>query len=54
MVKGKVRDELLLAWAESDDYKKGRHQEKDNTRDNNTHTDEVKKNQDLALDRHVP
>ena len=53
MAKRNVTDEQLLAWAKPNDYKKGPHREKDNTRDNDWFIDKVKKNQDTLLDRYV-
>jgi hypothetical protein len=52
MTKRKAAAEELEARPESNGYKRGAHQEKDNTRDNGKHNKKAKRNQDSVLNRY--
>lgn len=43
----------LLAQAEANGYKRGKHTEKDEVRDCHKHVEKTKKDQDAALHRYV-
>jgi len=48
-----VTADELLARAEANGYKKGKHKEKDEVRNHHKHVDNTKKDQNMVLDRYM-
>jgi hypothetical protein len=53
MGRRRVTADELLARAEANGYKKGKHKEKDAVRNRHKHVDNTKKDQNMVLDRYV-
>ena len=53
MVGKKITADELSACARANGYQRSAYRDKDGLRDRNKHVDEVKKDQDAALDRYV-
>jgi hypothetical protein len=53
MGRRRVTADELLARAEANGYKKGKHKEKDAVRNHHKHVDNTKKDQNMVLDRYM-
>jgi hypothetical protein len=53
MGRRRVTADELLARAEANGYKKGKHKEKDAVRNHHKHVDNTKKDQTMVLDRYM-